>query len=166
MKSILKVLLLTVIPLWAATVLADTNELALIPEPQKVQQLDGTFTLMPRTAIYADRASRKTAELLAARLRQSTGYPLKVHWKMLSAVPEDAILLTTKKANAQLGAEGYDLTVATNVVVIRAPAQEKNLAQADLGILFANYAVMVATLVGIRGYTPCRCPWVPTGFSA
>ena len=36
------------------------------------------------------------------------------------------------------------------IFFIRAPAQEKNLAQADLGILFANYAVMVATLVGIR----------------
>jgi hexosaminidase len=124
MKYTLKFLLLAVIPFFAVSALADdTNELALIPEPQKVQQLDGTFTLTPQTAIYADRDSRKTAELLAERLRKSTCYPLKVHWKMLSAVPQDAILLTTKKANAQLGAEGYDLTVATNGVVIRAPAQ-------------------------------------------
>src|ERR1700677_5398076 len=116
MKNALKLFLFAVIPFLAATALADTNQLALIPEPQKVQQLDGTFSLNLQTGIYADRSSRKTAELLAQRLRQSTAYPLKVHWKMSSSVPENAILLTTKKANSQLGTEGYDLTVTTNGV--------------------------------------------------
>jgi hexosaminidase len=123
MKYTLKLLLLSVIPFLAVTALADTNELALIPEPQKVQRLDGTFALTSQTTIYADRASRKTAELLAQRLRQSTGYPLKVHGKALSTAPENGIWLTTKMANSQLGAEGYDLTVSTNGVVISAPTQ-------------------------------------------
>jgi hexosaminidase len=124
MKKILKSLLVVIIPFLAATAFADdTNGLAIIPQPQKVQQLDGTFILTPHTGIYADRPSRKTAALLAERLRQSTGYPLKVHWEMSSSVPEGSILLTTKKANAQLGAEGYDLSVTTNGVVIRAPTQ-------------------------------------------
>jgi hypothetical protein len=36
------------------------------------------------------------------------------------------------------------------VFSLRAPEQQKNLAQADTGLLFANYAVLVSTLVGIR----------------
>jgi hypothetical protein len=36
------------------------------------------------------------------------------------------------------------------IFFIRAPEQQKALAHADLGILFANYAVLLATLVGIR----------------
>jgi hexosaminidase len=110
---------------FAATVFAaDTNELALIPLPQKVQQLGGAFHLTPQTRIYADWSSRKTAKLLAERLRQSTGYPLKVKTKFFSstAIP-NCILLTTKNANTNLGTEGYELSVATNSVVIRAPTQ-------------------------------------------
>src|SRR5208337_5198664 len=38
-----------------------------------------------------------------------------------AAIP-DGILLTTRNADTNLGPEGYELTVATNSVVIRAPA--------------------------------------------
>ena len=55
----------------------------LVPRPQKTQQMDGSFTLTSQTHIYADWSSRKTANFLAKRIRQSTGYPLKVHWKFL-----------------------------------------------------------------------------------
>jgi hexosaminidase len=123
MKNALKLLLLAVTPFLAATALAGPNELALIPEPQKIQQRDGTFTLTSHTGIYADWPSRRTAELMAEYFRKSTGYPLKVHWKMSSGVPENAILFTTKKANSQVGDEGYDLTAGTNSVVICASTQ-------------------------------------------
>ncbi|HEX3627207.1 MAG TPA: family 20 glycosylhydrolase [Verrucomicrobiae bacterium] len=103
---------------------ADTNDLALIPLPQKVQRLDGTFTLNAQTRIYADAASRTTAEFLAQRLRKSTGYPLKVHWRMLGGAPHNnVILFTTKRANKAVGDEGYDLTVSPDGAVVRAPAQ-------------------------------------------
>jgi hypothetical protein len=36
------------------------------------------------------------------------------------------------------------------IFFIRAPAPQKNLARPDVGLLFASYAVLVATLVGIR----------------
>ncbi len=100
---------------------ADTN-LALIPLPQHVQRMEGTFTLTPDTCIYADRASRDTAQFLAQRLRRATGYPLKVH-SGTSSVPQNAILLTTKDANTNLGDEGYNLTVNPSGVVIRASTQ-------------------------------------------
>lgn len=109
----------------AGTVFAgDENGLALIPWPQHAQQLDGAFTLTPQTRIYADRPSRRTADLVAERLRQSTGYALTIRWKPLAGVlPPNSILFTTKDANTNLGLEGYQLTVTTNSVVIRAPAQ-------------------------------------------
>ncbi|MGH7941015.1 MAG: glycoside hydrolase family 20 zincin-like fold domain-containing protein, partial [Limisphaerales bacterium] len=104
----------------ATTAVAGTNELALIPLPQKVQQLDGAFTLNARTRIYANWHSRKTAEFLAQRLRKSTGFPLKVHWKLFPGSPRNAILFTTKHASRAHGNEAYALTVLTNEVVIRA----------------------------------------------
>ncbi|HEY1787566.1 MAG TPA: family 20 glycosylhydrolase [Verrucomicrobiae bacterium] len=108
----------------AATVFgADANGLALIPQPQKVQRMDGVFTINAQTRIYADSHSRKTAEFLAERLRKSTGFPLKVHWKLFPGTLQNAILFTTKHANSAVGDEGYDLTVATNGVIVRAPSQ-------------------------------------------
>jgi len=85
---------------------------------------EGAFSLKPDTIICTDRASVATGKQLAERLRKSTGYPLKVISKLssASAIP-NAILLTTRQAGAGLGPEGYELTVSTDSVVIRAPAQ-------------------------------------------
>jgi len=122
----MKFALLASIALLAATAFADkTNQLPLIPWPQQVQRMDGAFTVNAQTRICADWSSRKTAEFFARRLRESTGYPLKVHWSTSSpdSPPENSILFTTKKTDFKLGTEGYDLAVTTNSIVIRAPAQ-------------------------------------------
>ncbi|MDE3066619.1 MAG: beta-N-acetylhexosaminidase [Verrucomicrobiota bacterium] len=108
----------------AASVLANATTPALIPQPQKLELGAGEFHLSPDTKILANLASLGTARQLAARLRPSTGYPLKVHVKFVSDTAADnAILLTTRNASTNLGPEGYELTVATNSVVIRAPTQ-------------------------------------------
>jgi hexosaminidase len=110
-----------------ATVSAFADEIknpAIIPEPQKMTLQPGTFTLTSGTSIYSDSASRPTVKFLTERLRPSTGYPLKTHREFFNnaAVP-GAILLTTKNADTHLGPEGYELTVSSNSVVIRAPTQ-------------------------------------------
>ena len=76
------------------------------------------------TRIYVDSGSRATEKFLTDGLRPSTGYPLKTSIKYFggAAIP-GGILLTTKNADTNLGPEGYELTVASNSVVIRAPAQ-------------------------------------------
>jgi len=110
---------------WATTTFAaDTNLPPIIPLPQQLELRPGVFQLAPDTKIFANSASRQTARQLAARLRKSTGYPLRVavKWGANRAVP-NAILFTTTSANTNLGAEGYELTVATNSVVVRAPTQ-------------------------------------------
>jgi hexosaminidase len=111
--------------LWAATAAAtDTNSLAIIPWPQKVTLHAGVFKLTPDIGIYVDSTSRETAKSLADRLRQSTGYPLKIHTNFfLSMAIKGGILLTTRDANTNLGAEGYELAAAPDSVVIRAPTQ-------------------------------------------
>ena len=108
----------------SAILAAGTNEPAFIPLPQRIERFDNAFKLMPQTRICTDWASRETGEFLAARLRQSTGYPLKVAVKLgANRAVANAILLTTRSADTNLGAEGYALTVATNSVVVRAPTQ-------------------------------------------
>jgi hexosaminidase len=101
---------------------ADTNGLAIIPWPQQVTLRAGAFKLTPQTRIYVDPASRQTATFLTARLRQSTGYPFKTRTTFFSArAVAGGILLTTRAANTNLGPEGYELTVAPDSVVLRAP---------------------------------------------
>ncbi len=84
----------------------------------------GAFQLTAATRVYADSASQATATFLTAGLRPATGYPLKSSTKYFgSAAIPGGILLTTKNADTNLGPEGYELTVASNSVVICAPTQ-------------------------------------------
>ncbi|HTR41080.1 MAG TPA: beta-N-acetylhexosaminidase [Pseudomonadales bacterium] len=120
----MKSILLATITLFTLTAFADTNELAIVPWPQKVQEQPGSFELTPQTRIYTDHASRDTVKFLTERLRPSTGYPLTTHEKFFSSTAiKNGIFLTTKDANTNLGPEGYELTVSPDSVVIRAPTQ-------------------------------------------
>jgi len=103
---------------------ADTHSLAIIPWPQQVTLEAGAFKLTPDTRVYVDFASRATGKFLSARLRSSTGYPLTTRTQFFSSkAAKGCILLTTKDASTNLGAEGYDLIVTPDSVVIRAPTQ-------------------------------------------
>jgi hexosaminidase len=105
---------------------AETNDLALIPQPQSVERLGGGFELTAATRIYTDPGSLATGEFLGRRLRQSTGYAFKVDGK---TSPDEAmrltsgILVTTNHADTILGAEGYELEVTTNQIILRAPTE-------------------------------------------
>src|SRR5262249_39149017 len=109
----------------AATAFAATGTSgpSIIPLPQKMELRTGMFHLTSDTKIYSDSASRETAGVLVERLRTSTGCPLKVTVKSRTDAASGSILLTTKNANTNLGPEGYELDVAADVVVIRAPTQ-------------------------------------------
>jgi hexosaminidase len=109
----------------ATTAAASSPDLAIIPRPQEVTLTAGAFTLTPDTRIYADSASGTTAaNFLTARLRPATGYPLTTLTNFICRKPiPGGILLTTKDASTNLGAEGYELTVVPDSVVIRAPTQ-------------------------------------------
>lgn len=108
----------------AAVFAAGAGLPAIIPLPQKVELRDGSFPLTAETRVYADPSSQATAAFLTERLRPSTGYPLPTSAASSGgqAIP-GGILLTTQNADPNLGPEGYELTVASNSIVIRAPAQ-------------------------------------------
>jgi hexosaminidase len=109
----------------AATVLARSAPMpAIIPLPQKMELHDGVFEITAGTRVYLDSGSRVTGNFLTERLRAATRYPLPTSIKHFgSAAIPGAIFLTTKNADTNLGPEGYNLTVTTNSVVIRAPSQ-------------------------------------------
>jgi hexosaminidase len=113
--------------LWLVVTTAPAaGEPAVIPQPQNLTRLDGSFKLARDTRICTDPASLDTGNFLAARLRQSTGWRFRVNGKTtpaLAAGITGGIFLTTNAADTALGAEGYELVVATNAVVIRAPTQ-------------------------------------------
>jgi len=107
---------------------------ALVPLPRLVAINAGTFTLCsaqpvpgaPAAAqmrILSDAAGRETAEYLAMTLFKGTGWRFETETDAGASTVPDAILLTTNGAIASLGPEGYELTVATNSVVIRAPGE-------------------------------------------
>jgi hexosaminidase len=96
---------------------------ALVPAPQKLEQLDGVFKLTPQTRIVTDAASRATGEFLREKLHAATGYAFELDEDFSGTLVKGAILLTTNGSKATLGAEGYELAVMPDGVVSRAPQQ-------------------------------------------
>lgn len=107
---------------------------AIIPMPNSMQVRSGVFTLCPSlpvfaapgraaTAILVDSPSLETGQYLAAMLFRSTGFQFTVSTNGAAGPVRGAILLTTVNALSSLGPEGYELTVAPDSVVVRAPAQ-------------------------------------------
>jgi hexosaminidase len=103
---------------------------AIIPQPEKIEIRSGMFEPRPPskflgirsgfgTKIIADPGTGETARYLAAQLQRSLGHQPRV--VRASGKIAESIFLTTNNADAALGAEGYELSVTTNGVVIRAP---------------------------------------------
>jgi len=93
---------------------------AIIPAPVKLEATEGVFKLTDQTRICADKASRDTAEYLATQLRTATGYPVKI---VSGKASEGDIVITTDKADAALGEDGYTLSGSPKGAVIRATHQ-------------------------------------------
>src|SRR6185437_5889987 len=100
---------------------AEPSAPSVIPAPQKMEVSNGQFTLSSAAQIDIDAPSAATGEFLAAKLRAATGYRIPLYTN--NASDKGAIQLTTKNANASLGAEGYELNVTPDAVTIKAPAQ-------------------------------------------
>ena len=106
----------------------------IIPLPKSMTPHPGVFTLCPSQPIpgaparatqkiLVDSASLQTGQYLATVFFKSTGYQFVVATNGTAGPVRGAILLTTVNALSTLGAEGYELTIAPDSVVIRAPAQ-------------------------------------------
>lgn len=115
----MKKLLLTLLVAISSTFAFAVETTSIIPAPMKVKIGQGKFQITASTHICADKDFQKEAQLLAARLRTATGFPLKI--KPASEGAPGDILLANSTANSSSGAEGYELAITTNNVDIQAP---------------------------------------------
>jgi hexosaminidase len=116
---IIAVLLTTLAGLFAVQSLGSSPPLALVPQPQKMRLVKGTFDLTSSTAIAADPGSSNVAACLLQVLRSSTGLPLKSASLKTKSTRKGAITLITDPA-ASSSPEGYVLDVSARSVVIKA----------------------------------------------
>lgn len=108
--------------------------LPIIPLPVTMTPRPGVFTLCPSqpvpgapalatVQIVVDSASLQNGQYLAMMLYRSTGFQFNVVTNGAAGPVRNAILLTTVNGLSNLRAEGYELTVAPDSVVVRAPGQ-------------------------------------------
>jgi hexosaminidase len=92
-----------------------------IPRPQQINALTGSFTIDAATRIVhgtGQEAGKATATYLAGILRPSTGFPLPVGTNTSPA--GNQIKLELAADDASLGSEGYQLSVTSKGVVLKA----------------------------------------------
>ena len=97
---------------------AESDSLGLVPRPRRVEDLGGTLELTPETGIrVVDPDARGVAELLAHRLRASTGFAFPV------GEGEDGLrLLLDAGLEDTLGREGYRLACGERDATLTAAA--------------------------------------------
>jgi hexosaminidase len=98
---------------------ASTTPIAIIPQPVKVSERPGHFTITPRTVVSTDAGSAAVAERFVRYLEPATGFTLRV--RRGTAPAAGAIVFHRDRSLARLGAEGYLLDVRPSRIVVRAP---------------------------------------------
>ena len=94
----------------------------IIPKPVSVTKTGEVFELTTSTGIYVESGSDELSKIgnyLSDRLRPSTGFDLTVA-SATEALSAGNIYLTTAGGDAQLGEEGYELTVTEELVTLKA----------------------------------------------
>ena len=90
---------------------------SIVPQPESVTVGRGAFKLTPTTVIWTDAASADVARRFAASLTPATGLTIPVR---IGAASATGIVLTRDARRTRLGAEGYELSVTSRRVLIRA----------------------------------------------
>ncbi|MEY4916994.1 MAG: hypothetical protein RL616_907, partial [Verrucomicrobiota bacterium] len=96
------------------------ESISVIPQPKIVTALPGEFELTAKTKITVA-GGEAEAKLLAATLRNSTGFKLPVSPVSTLAGKSEITFLLQTNLLEKLGAEGYELSVKENYVGITAP---------------------------------------------
>jgi len=101
--------------------------IAVIPKPMKMNLTGGSFTIKPKTIIYVISDSPEIysiAKYFAGQIKPATGMKLSLLESVEIDPPAGSILFTTTAADKTLGAEGYELIVKPNSILVRAPYPE------------------------------------------
>jgi hexosaminidase len=97
--------------------------LSLVPNPAGVERLPGKFLIDAGTAIAVDAHApllKDVAGFLAARLRESTGYPLPLDTAAAPDRTPGRVYLSLAARGSAPGGEGYELAVTANGIRISA----------------------------------------------
>ncbi|MBI4662914.1 MAG: beta-N-acetylhexosaminidase [Verrucomicrobia bacterium] len=99
-----------------------SNPVMVIPKPANLSLRPGSFALTRQTTIRHDGTPTAfdTALYLAEALRPATGFPLRVVRLKDGALPAGGIVLKQVARDAELGDEGYRLSVTPRNVAISA----------------------------------------------
>jgi hexosaminidase len=130
----------------------------IIPKPVEATATGGTFTITSATRIYVEPGNDELIAIghaLAERLRPATGYALPV-LATSDAAPAGQISLTTGGGDSELGAEGYQITISADGVVLAAPQPG--------GLFYAVQTLRQLLPPAIESSTIQAGPWeLPTG---
>ena len=98
----------------------DLTKETIIPKPVSVTSTGDRFSLTDASNIYVESEQLKPiGQYLADKLNPATGFDLQVSTSAVE--PESGnIFLTTAGADAQLGDEGYELTITENLIKLSA----------------------------------------------
>ncbi len=107
-------------PALMAALEAQARRPKIVPLPEKMELATGTFSLTPETVIVVAGDARRAGQYLAWLLRRPTAYELPIRDAAPDAQTANCIVLRTDSAKEHLGAEGYELTIAPDRIVIEA----------------------------------------------
>lgn len=93
-------------------------EISIIPEPAKIQPIDGTFEIGPKTIIVTDDSLMGIAEKFNKTLCPAMGFLLSV--KNSDSAYSNSIQLKRSDISKDVGEEGYKLKVTTENILITA----------------------------------------------
>jgi hexosaminidase len=112
-------MLVPVVILFATVAQTPPPTIAVIPQPVKVTERSGRFTITPTTVVWSDAASASIARQFARYVEPATGFTLRV--RTGGEPPAGSIAFRLDRALARLGPEGYTLDVRPGGIVARAP---------------------------------------------
>lgn len=98
---------------------ASSPAISVIPQPVKVTERTGHFTIKPTTVIWSDAASASIARQFARHVEPASGFTLRL--RTGGEPPAGSIAFRRDRSLARLGPEGYTLAVRPGRIVARAP---------------------------------------------
>jgi hexosaminidase len=111
--------MILLVVLTSALLAQSSPSIAVIPQPVKVTEHSGRFTIKPTTVIWSDAASASIARQFARYVEPATGFTLRV--RTGGEAPPGSIAFTRDRTLSPLGPEGYALDVRPGRVIARAP---------------------------------------------
>ena len=124
-----------------------SDQMMLLPAPQRLLMSEGTFALTDGRLILLDSATPQTIFFAAVRFQQALRDRLGLTWQIVASTstPPDQIALTLRQTPGQTRAQGYELLITPEGITITASE--------EAGILYG-----VCTLIQILEHSTLPDP--------